>query len=173
MSNEVETFLNTWENESKATIAMLKALPEGQYDFRPDAGGRSLGELAWHLSEAEAYMTLGVERGKLELGVRPPGIERPRTIPELATGYERVHNSAVQFVRTLTTADLNRKVAFFTGDQPTIREILWVYLLHHMIHHRGQLSVLCRLAGGCSPAPYGLNREQAAAMREKMAATAQ
>ena len=172
MSNEVETFLNTWENETKATVAMLKSLPEGQYDFRPDAGGRSLGELAWHLSEAEAYMTFGVEQNKFEMGMRPPGIDRPKTIAELTPGYERIHDNAVKFVKTLTPADLDRKITFFTGDEPTVREILWVYLLHHLIHHRGQLSVLCRLAGGCAPAPYGPNREQMAAMREKMAAPA-
>ena len=51
MPNEVQTFLDTWEAEAKKTAAMLRALPEGQYDFRPDAGGRSLGELAWHLAE--------------------------------------------------------------------------------------------------------------------------
>ena len=40
MSNEVQTFLNVWDDEAKKTVAMLKALPEGQYDFRPDAGGQ-------------------------------------------------------------------------------------------------------------------------------------
>ena len=39
MSHELETFLNTWDEEAKTTVAMLKALPTGQYDFRPDAGG--------------------------------------------------------------------------------------------------------------------------------------
>ena len=55
MSNEVQTFLNTWDEEAKKTAAMLRALPAGQYDFRPDAGGRSLGELAWHLAEIDGY----------------------------------------------------------------------------------------------------------------------
>jgi uncharacterized damage-inducible protein DinB len=172
MSNEVETFLNTWENESKSTIAMLRSLPEGQYDFRPDSGGRSLGELAWHLSEVDGYMSFGIEQGRFEMGVRPPGIERPKSIAELAPGYERVHQDAVERVRKLKPEDLDRKITFFTGDQPTVREILWVFLLHHMIHHRGQLSLMCRLAGGYAPAPYGPNREQSAAMREKMAAAA-
>ena len=49
-----------------------------------------------------------------------------------------------------------------------IREILWVFLLHHQIHHRGQLSVLIRLAGGVAPAPYGPNREEMAKLREAM-----
>jgi len=170
MSNEVQTFLNTWEEESKKTAAMLRSLPEGQYDFRPDAGGRSLGELAWHLSEADGYMSFGIERGAFEMGMKPPGLERPKTVAELAPGYERVHREAVERVRKLTPADLDRKLTFFTGDTPTVRDILWNFLLHHSIHHRGQLSVLCRLAGGVAPAPYGPNREQMAKMREAAAA---
>jgi uncharacterized damage-inducible protein DinB len=170
MSNEVQTFLNTWEEESKKTAAMLRSLPAGQYDFRPDAGGRSLGELAWHLAEAEAYMSFGIERGGFEMGMKPPGIERPKTIAELAPGYERVHQDAAERVRQLTPADLDRKLTFFTGDTPTVRDILWNFLLHHSIHHRGQLSVMCRLAGGVAPAPYGPNREQMAKMREAAAA---
>src|SRR5260370_1002689 len=86
MSHELETFLKTWDEEAKTTVAMLQALPAGQYDFRPDAGGRSLGELAWHLAEVDAYTGFGIERGAFEMGVRPPGIERPRTVEELATG---------------------------------------------------------------------------------------
>jgi uncharacterized damage-inducible protein DinB len=172
MSNELQTFLETWDAEAKTTIGILKSLPEGQYDFRPDAGGRSLGELAWHLAEADGYMTFGIEQGKFEMGAKPPGLDRPKTIAELATGYERVHQDALQRVKKLTHDDLDRKLVFFTGDTPTIRQILWVFLLHHMIHHRGQLTVLCRLAGSTCPAPYGPNREQMAKMREQMAAKA-
>jgi uncharacterized damage-inducible protein DinB len=169
MSHELQIFLNTWDEEAKATIAMLQALPAGQYDFRPDAGGRSLGELAWHLAEIDGYTGFGIERGAFEMGVRPPGIERPLTIEELAPGYARVHAQSAEKVRNLAP-DLDRKLIFFTGEEMPIRNILWAGLLHHHIHHRGQLSVLCRLAGGIAPAPYGPNREQMAALREKMAA---
>jgi len=34
-----------------------------------------------------------------------------------------------------------------------------------MIHMRGQLSILCRLAGGAIPGLYGPNREEMAALR--------
>jgi len=44
-------------------------------------------------------------------------------------------------------------------------DILWFVLLHHQIHHRGQLVLLCRLAGGEAPGLYGPNREAMAAMR--------
>ena len=172
MSKELQTFLDTWDEEAKKTVAMLQSLPVDKYDFRPDAGGRSLGELGWHLAETEAYMTYGIEQGAFEMGTKPPGIERPKTVEELAPGFERVHADAVQRVRKLTPADLDREIKFFTGTPVTVRQILWTMLLHHEIHHRGQLSVLCRLAGGCAPAPYGPNREEMAKMRERMAAAA-
>src|SRR5947209_1721889 len=102
MSNEVQTFLSVWEDETKKTEAMLRSLPEGQYDFRPDAGGRSLGEMAWHLAEADAYMTFGIERGSFEMGMKPPGIERPKTMAELVPGFQRIHADAVQRVSKLS-----------------------------------------------------------------------
>src|SRR5664279_3057926 len=170
MSNELQTFLDVWNEEAVKTAAMLRSLPEGQYDFRPDAGGRSLGELGWHLAEADAYMTYGIDRGAFEMGAKPPGIERPKTIAELAPGFERIHADAVERVKKLSAADLDRQMTFITGNEVTIRQILWTMVLHHQIHHRGQLSVLCRLAGGVAPAPYGPNREEMAKLREAMGA---
>jgi len=167
VSNELQTFLSVWDEEAKKTEAMIRALPQGQYDFRPDAGGRSLGELAWHLAEVDAFMTYSIERGVFEMGAKPPGLERPRTIAELAPGFQRIHADAVERVRKLSAADLGRELMFFTGTPVTIRQILWTMLLHHQIHHRGQLSVLCRLAGGVAPAPYGPNREEMAKFRQK------
>jgi uncharacterized damage-inducible protein DinB len=60
-------------------------------------------------------------------------------------------------------------VTFFDGRQLTIREVLWDQLLHHFIHHRAQLVLLCRMAGGTPPGLYGPNREEMQAMRDRMA----
>ena len=162
--NELEMFLASWDREAANTVKFLKALPPTQYDFRPDPGGRSLGELAWHLAEGDAYMSFGVERGDFTTGGKPPNIERPRTVEALAPGYERIHREAVARIRKLTVQDLDRTIPFFTGPR-TIREILWEAIVSHGIHHRGQLSLMCRLAGGQAPGMYGPNREETAAMR--------
>jgi uncharacterized damage-inducible protein DinB len=162
--NELETVLATWDREAESTVKLLRALPPGQYDFRPDAGGRSLGELAWHLAEGDAYMSYGIEQGGFSPDMKPPHIERPRTVEALAPEYERVHREAVARIRKLTPADLDRSVQFFRGPT-TVREILWTMLLSHSIHHRGQLTLMCRLAGGQAPGLYGPNREETAALR--------
>ncbi len=59
-------------------------LPAGQYYYRPDPGSGSLGELAWHLAEIDAYISLGVATGSFTSDVKPPNIQRPNTVEELA-----------------------------------------------------------------------------------------
>jgi uncharacterized damage-inducible protein DinB len=157
--NELERFLEVWEREAAKTASLLRSLPTDKYDFRPDPEGRSLGELAWHLSEGDAYMTHGIERGAFAFDVRPEGIERPRTVEELAPGYERVHRDALARVRALKPEDLDRTITFFSLGPLPIREILWNLVLFHNIHHRGQLTLLCRLAGGRPIGVYGPTRE--------------
>jgi uncharacterized damage-inducible protein DinB len=164
MSTELDHFMDTWEREAGYTLKLLRALPVTQYDFRPDATGRSLGELAWHLAEGDAYMSYGIEQGKFSMGERPPHIARPKTVEELAPGFEVVHREAVARVKKLTVADLDRKLPFFVGELP-IRNILWDMIICHGVHHRGQLSLMNRLAGGETPGLYGPNREEVAAMR--------
>ena len=162
--NELELFLAAWDREADNTVKVLEALPPAQYDFRPDPAGRSLGELAWHLAEGDAYISYGVERGQFTMDSRPPNIERPRAVEALAPGYQRIHREAVARIRSLAPEDLDRTIPFFTGPM-TIREILSSAILAHGIHHRGQLTLMCRLAGGQAPGLYGPNREQMAAMR--------
>jgi uncharacterized damage-inducible protein DinB len=169
--NELEIFLNAWEREAESTLKLLRALPATQYDFRPDAGGRSLGELAWHLAEGDAYMSYGIEAGRFDMNAKPPNIERPRAVDALAPGYDRIHREAVARIRKLKPEDLDRSVPFFGGPTP-IRDILWNMIISHNIHHRGQLSLMCRLAGGKAPGLYGPNREETAAMRAGASASA-
>jgi uncharacterized damage-inducible protein DinB len=163
--NELETFLRTWEREAEGTLKLLRSLPPTQYDFKPDAGGRSLGELAWHLAEGDAYMSYGVETGGFDMSSKPANIERPKSVEALAPGFERVHADAVARIRKLKPEDLDRTLPFFNGQQTSIRSILWDMIIAHGIHHRGQLSLMCRLAGGQCPGLYGPNREDMAAMR--------
>ena len=163
--NDLERFLTLWDTEAANTASLLRALPADQYDFRPDPAGRSIGEMAWHLAEGEAYNSFGIVRGAFDATMRPPGIERPRTIAELAPGFERVHAEAKARLADLTPERLDQTVLFFDRNQWPIRDILWNGIVLHLVHHRGQLSLLCRQAGGVPPGMYGPNREAMAAMR--------
>src|SRR6185436_7076440 len=131
--------------------------------------GRSIGELAWHLSEIDACLSFGVAERRFRLEDGPPGLSpRPRQVDQLATGYRRVHEEAVARLETLTNAELDDRVTYLDGNAMTVREVLWEALLHHLIYHRGQLALLCRMAGGQTPGLYGPNREVMAEIKARM-----
>ena len=73
-------------------------------------------------------------------------------------------------LRNRQDEQVDQAVTFFDGRRLTIRDVLWDQLLHHRIHHRAQLVLLCRMAGGRPPGLYGPNREEMQAMRDRMAA---
>jgi uncharacterized damage-inducible protein DinB len=160
--NPVETFFAVWDREAQKTVQVLEMLPAGQYDFRPDASGRSLGELAWHLAELDAYITFGIATGAFSADTKPPNIKRPMMIEALAPGYKRIHEEARERLGTLKEEDLEKEMQFF-GSTQIVKELLWDRMLLHLIHHRGQLSLLVRLAGGIVPQLFGPTREQSQA----------
>jgi uncharacterized damage-inducible protein DinB len=160
MRLEVKEFSRLWDKEIDGTLELFRALPAEQYDFRPDAGGRSIGELAWHLAEVDAYVSLGVERGEFTFSNKPPHLDRPRRVDELAPAYRIVHDDAVARLARLDDTDLYREIRYADGRPWRMRDLLWQKLLLHHVHHRGQLTVLCRLAGGVPPALFGRRREE-------------
>jgi len=166
--NEIETFRAVWNTEAQSTIRLLEALPTDQYDFRPDPKGRSIGELAWHLSEIDACLSFGIAERRFRMEDEPPDLKRPREIRLLAPGYRRVHEQAVARLENLANDQLDESVTFFDGSRLTIRDVLWGPLLHHLIHHRGKIMLMCRMAGGQPPGIYGPNREEMLALRAKM-----
>lgn len=163
-SRELETFLATWSFEAQRNAQLMRALPANQYDYRPEKDWRSIGELAWHLAEGDAYMADAVARGVFDFDTKLEGMARPRTIAELAPAYERVHRDAFAKIRALSPEALDEKMPGFDGQPIRKGDVLWGYLLHHNIHHRGELVLMCRMAGGVPPGFYGPNREEMAAM---------
>ncbi len=166
--SELDNFRTVWNSEVESTVRLLETLPTDQYDFRPDPKGRSIGELAWHLSEIDACLSFGIAERRFRFEDEPPDLKRPREVRLLAPGYRRVHEQAVARLKSLTNGQLEDTVTFFDGRRLTIRDVLWSELLHHLIHHRAQLVLLCRMAGGTPPGLYGPNREEMQAILAKM-----
>ena len=106
---------SVWEMEAQLTTKLLEALPTNQYDFRPDPGGRSLGEMAWHLSEIEGYISYGITKGAVTFQEAPPNLKRPKEVRLLAPGYRRVHEEAVARLADLTEAQMDQECRSPTG----------------------------------------------------------
>ena len=77
--------------------------------------------------------------------------------------FNKTYDDMIAELRDPKNPELNGTAEFFvapkqTGDIP-LPEFL-EFMLHDQIHHRGQLSVYLRLAGGKVPSIYGPSADE-------------
>ena len=170
---EIETFRKVLDQEAAKALEVIRSIPSDRYEFKVDPKGRSIGQLAWHFSEIEGCISFDVEGGNdFSYEHEVPGMKRPTDMDSLATGYKRVHEEAMARLSGVTNEDLDKEVVFADGRPMTLRDVLWNEIVHHLIHHRAQLVLMCRQAGGEPPGLYGPNREEMQAMMARMQAGA-
>lgn len=153
-----EQFLRTFERESATTARVLRAYPEEARDLRPAEKCKTARELAWlfvmEQAMAEQALTVGFDWSSPP----PPPPAPPESMAGIADAFDAARERLAGVLRSMRDEDLAGTVQFFVapktlGDVPKM-EFLW-FLLHDQIHHRGQLSVYLRMAGGRLPSIYG------------------
>jgi uncharacterized damage-inducible protein DinB len=147
----VTQFLQTFGVEHKTTMRVLQALPADKLDFRPHERSWPAGELAWHIAYSQLGLAKLVATRSFEAYQQPP---TPTSLDEIVQGGERYYQEACDVIRGLTQEQLGATIEVGKFSMPA-SAMLWSGVLFHQIHHRGQLSVYVRLAGGKVPAIYG------------------
>ena len=139
--------------ETPAFLRVLKALPEGRLDYRPDPKARTARELAWVLAAEEASLATLLEKGVVEWREEPaPGLN------QILSVYEKSAAAVNERIAALDEAGWERKGRFLMGESPawedSLGNFVWGFLFD-TIHHRGQLSTYLRPMGGKVPSIYG------------------
>jgi uncharacterized damage-inducible protein DinB len=153
-------YLDRFLAESLTTLKVMRAYPPGQDEFRPHERSPTAVRIA-HVFSIENGAVLRAARGQwtLQPNFPPP----PATVAEAADACERGARELVEAVRAMPDSRLTEKVAFFTGPRQLgemqILDVLWLMLLDS-VHHRGQLSVYIRMAGGKVPSIYGPSADE-------------
>jgi uncharacterized damage-inducible protein DinB len=156
----IDLFLEDWKKESEATLRLLTRLTDASLSQRVSPEGRTLGFLSWHL-----VLTLGEMGGKagLEVVSPPEDSPEPALASEIVTAYETASRSLTQRVREGWRDGMLEDEIPMYGSTWRRGDIL-DSLVHHQIHHRGQMTVLMRQAGLVVPGIYGPAREEWAKM---------
>jgi uncharacterized damage-inducible protein DinB len=140
--------------ELPAFLRVLKALPPGGLDYRPDPKARTAAELAWVLAAEEAALLRLLETGTVEWKEQKP----PGTAGEIVEAYERNAAAVTERIERMDESGWQKKGKFLMGAggawETTISEFVWGFLFD-AVHHRGQLSTYLRPMGGKVPSIYG------------------
>lgn len=149
-------------DELKTTRALIERVPEAQADWRPHEKSMSLGILTVHLRNLLYWGEVTVR--EREFNLAPPGGEpwQPPPFESVAATLKGFDDSAAALRRALESSsdeDLQATWTLKRGDQTMLagprNQMFRKWVINHLIHHRGQLSVYLRLQGVPLPAIYG------------------
>jgi uncharacterized damage-inducible protein DinB len=145
--------LEQYLRERETTRKVLAALPDSGADYKPDPKSRPAFDLAFHIANSDKGFLEFIVTGsysdkedRAEAGVTKPS--------ELAAWYMKVTDAALEKVRAMTGEDAAKILDFYGAFQMPAAAYM-TFMLTHGIHHRGQLSVYLRPAGGLVPSIYG------------------
>ncbi|MBZ5634142.1 MAG: MerR family transcriptional regulator [Acidobacteriia bacterium] len=150
--DKMETLLAEFDQEMANTRRMLERVPEGKFAWKPHDKSSTLAKLASHI----AAIPVGAAFVITGQGTKPS--ESTSTLELLETFDKRV--SAAREALAGTNQDhLAGTIQVNPGITKT-REAALKWMMSHMIHHRGQLSVYLRLIGVAVPGMYGPSADE-------------
>ena len=145
--------LITIPKEHGTTKSVIAAIPPGGSDYKPEPAARSAIEIAWHIVASEQRFFSSVLKGFFDVTPNPKP-ESLKTGADVAKHYDEVLLKIHSELGGLSGEHLAQKMDFRGMFQMPAVAFLDLGL-RHSIHHRGQLSVYLRPAGGRVPAIYG------------------
>lgn len=153
-----EFYLTRRKAEWPTFVRVLKAVPQGRLDYRPDPKARSAGQLAWFLATSEGALVSLLDTGAVLWKEEVP----PAGIDKIVAAFERSGTIINERLERLDEAGWEKKGQFVMEGAPawedTIGQFFWGFLFD-AVHHRGQLTTYLRPMGGKVPAIYGASAD--------------
>lgn len=160
MYNKISDFIEDWKYESESTLKVFENLSDDSLDFKPNKNVRSPGRLAWHVVTSLGEM---VHRTGLKFDATPEDAPLPSAVKEICDEYKKSSEGMLIAVKKEWKDESLLEEVNLYGQNWKKGKVLSV-LVNHQTHHRGQLTVIMRLAGLKVPGVYGPAREEWANM---------
>jgi uncharacterized damage-inducible protein DinB len=163
-----DALLPEFDHEMALTRRVLERVPFGDAAWRPHAKSMTLGELATHLVELPTWAPTILTQRQFDMGgqedVEEPPAWEADTLAALLAAFDKnalaarrviADTSDAQFMEPWTLKSRGQEV--FTLPKVAV---LRSFILSHVIHHRGQLSVYLRLRDVPVPSIYGPSADE-------------
>jgi uncharacterized damage-inducible protein DinB len=158
-----DTLLAEFDHEMGTTRRLLERVPDAQLGWTPHEKSMTLGGLATHLSNLPNWGTTILNDASYDLAAGPPNLSQAGSRAEVLANFD----AAVSRTRAAldkTDAELGAPWKLRRGDQEMFSlpraAAFRTFVLYHIVHHRGQLSVYLRLNNVPVPSIYGPSADE-------------
>jgi uncharacterized damage-inducible protein DinB len=160
--NIAQSLVSELDQEAASTRRMLEVVPEGRSAWKPHARSFSLGELSLHLAHLLSWTPETMRTIEFEMSPKDgPAISPP--VYESMEATLRMFDENVATARdalaAASDADYEQIWTLKNGGQTIFSmprfAVVRSFVLNHLVHHRGQLSVYLRMNDVRLPPVYG------------------
>lgn len=143
--------------EAEVTRRFLALVPFDRADFQPTEKSEQLGRLAIHIAEIIAWWKQVIENNELDfIDFEPKEI---KTTSELLSYFDHLLLDTKKSLSEVAAEELNKEWSMKNGEETYFtlpkKQVLRIFCMNHLIHHRSQLGVYLRLLDIAVPATYG------------------
>lgn len=157
-----QSMLPEFDHEMTTTRSLLARVPNDQAGWKPHAKSMSLGEIAIHLASLPGWAPVTLAETELDMNpVGGPRYTPPpfQSVAAMLDSFDVNVKAARAAIAKATDEQLMVPWSLKNGGRvmftlPRVG-VLRSFVLNHMIHHRGQLSVYLRLRDVPLPNIYG------------------
>jgi uncharacterized damage-inducible protein DinB len=159
----VDALLPEFDHEMTTTRKLLERVPDDRLAWKPHDKSMSIGALATHLSNLPWWGEMTLTRPEFDVASVGPQAEATSRAQILET-FDR-HVAATRAARSASSdAELMAPWALKREGHTIFsmpRASVWrSFVLSHVVHHRGQLSVYLRLLDIPVPSIYGPSADE-------------
>lgn len=161
-----DVLLPEFEHEMRVTRTVLERVPDDDRKWKPHPKSSSMAELAGHIANIPMWVSATMQRTELETNP-PGGYQRPQFNDReaLLAFFDANVSAAREAIAGASNDEMNVRWTLFWNGRPIFTlprsAVLRSFVLSHLIHHRGQLSVYLRLRDIAVPSIYGPSADEA------------
>lgn len=159
----IEGMLQELEHEAQTTRKVLERLPEENFDWKPHPKSMSIRELGSHVATICEWTAPTLDQDEFDM----PAEYKPwmaGSKEALLQKFEESVEQAGQSMQGYPDKKLFQDWTLRSGEQVYFTmprmAVLRGFVLNHLVHHRGQLSVYLRLNDLPVPAIYGPSADE-------------
>lgn len=159
----VDSLLPEFDHEMTVTRKLLERVPEERFGWKPHEKSYTLGQLAQHVATVPMWGAITINQSELDLGggQQLPAVTNGAALLALFDGHVAgtraalVGKSDAELMAPWTLKH-SGKTLFSMPKAAVWRS----FVMSHLIHHRGQLSVYLRIQNVPLPSMYGPSADE-------------
>ncbi len=157
----VDSLLPEYDHELATTRRLLERVPEAELAWKPHEKSMSLGQLAGHVANIPFWLsaTLAASFYDVSVGDQQATLEPPVSREVLLREFDEKVSKARASLAKATDAEMMAPWTLKSGGHEIFTmpraTAIRSFVMNHLIHHRGQLSVYLRLKDVPLPSMYG------------------